>query len=147
MKLTPENKAAWLEALDTHSKGKGSLVKMNTNYSSSYCCLGVAGKVLLGASDEDLEKQSHYLTEVYRCEMQGGIAFAFQANRTFLKEVLTQKITDNMDLSEYAANFYSAHLESNQHRPNSDTVERFLGYMNDRTDTFEEIKYVINTYL
>jgi len=142
IKLNDDDKRVWLDALDTHSKAKSSLVEMNTDSSYSYCCLGVAGKVLLGASDEELEKQSYYLTEAKR-----GMEFAFQANRTFLKEVLTQKITDNLSLSEYAANFYSAHLESNQHRPNSDTVERFLGYMNDRTDTFEEIKYVINTYL
>jgi hypothetical protein len=43
LKLNPEAKAAWLEALRSgrYQQGKNLLVRMNEDGSSEYCCMGV----------------------------------------------------------------------------------------------------------
>ena len=137
MKLTPENKATWLEALDTHSKTKCSLVATTDNC-SSYCCLGVAGKVLLGLSDDDLEKESEYITNITNVV---NIEKDFNSTYTHLEDVLLQNAAVDDRMLAYINEFCL--LEDFR----SATIETFLAYLNDRTDTFKEVKDFITKYL
>ena len=141
MKLTPENKATWLQALNTHSKAKSSLVA-TTNNCSSYCCLGVAGKVLLGLSDDILDTGSGFLSDTGNAVIENPL----ESNHNFSDTVVFQDITVDDEMFAYANAFYSSR-SSDKSFVSYGSIERFLGNLNDATETFKEVKDFITKYL
>jgi len=142
IKLNDDDKRVWLEALDTHSKAKSSLVEMNTDSSYSYCCLGVAGKVLLGLSDDILDTESGFLSDIGNAIIENPL----ESNHNFSDTVVFQDITVDDEMFAYANAFYSSR-SSDKSFVSYGSIERFLGNLNDATETFKEVKDFITKYL
>jgi len=141
IKLIDDDKRVWLEALDTYPKTERYLAEMNTyTYLYSYCCLGVAGSVLLNLSDYDLEKESDYITTIDKSLITKK---AFKSTYSLLKEVLIQDVTEDDEMLAYVNEYYL----STGFEDFMGTIETFLIYVNDRTNTFEEVKDFITKYL
>jgi len=139
LKLTEQDKRKWLEALDTYPKTKSTLAQMYDD-KYSYCCLGVAGKVLLNLSDYDLEAEREYLTNIDNNLLTKK---AFKSTYNLLKEVLLQDVTVDDEMLAYINEYYL----SSGFEDFSGRIEAFLAYVNDRTNTFEEVKDFITRFL
>jgi len=125
IKLTDDNKKTWLDAL---AKMPKTCFVLRSNI--GYCCLGVAGKVLLDMTEEEL--RTNKLDEALA---QNSV------NRNF-KEVLDQPTSSEM-LTAYNIPGAITSFKPSLHIKVGDC----LTAINDSTTTFDEVINVITTYL